>query len=122
MRGIGVVELGGPDALQIVDLSEGHAGPSEVRVRVQAATVIPPISGLRNGSRAEALRGVLTPQVPGTDVAGVVEEVRSPPAPGPSEMATRPRAGSFIAPQEIAWTAPALSSLAANRETARRID
>ncbi len=75
MRGIGVIEFGGPDALQIVDLPEDHAGPGEVRIRVQAATVNPTDVGLRDGSRAEALRAIPPPHVPGMDVAGVVDEV-----------------------------------------------
>ena len=75
MRGIGVIEFGGPDALQIVDLPEVHAGQGEVRIRVHAATVNPTDVGLRNGSRSEALRAIPTPHVPGMDVAGVVDEV-----------------------------------------------
>ncbi|MEX2032117.1 MAG: NADP-dependent oxidoreductase, partial [Dehalococcoidia bacterium] len=46
MRGIGVIEFGGPDALQIVDLPEVHAGQGEVRIRVHAATVNPTDVGL----------------------------------------------------------------------------
>lgn len=75
MRGIGVIEFGGPDALQIVDLPEDHAGPGEVRIRVRAASVNPTDLGLRDGSRAEALRAIPPPHVPGMDVAGVVDEV-----------------------------------------------
>ena len=41
MRGVGVVEFGGPEVLQVVDLDEVHAGPGQVRIRVHAATVNP---------------------------------------------------------------------------------
>ncbi|MSQ29546.1 MAG: NADP-dependent oxidoreductase [Dehalococcoidia bacterium] len=75
MRGIGVIEFGGPEALQIVELPEVHAGQGAVRIRVHAATVNPTDVLLRNGSRAEALRATPAPHVPGMDVAGVVDEV-----------------------------------------------
>ena len=41
MRGVGVIEFGGPEALQVVELPEVHAGPGQVRLRVHAATVNP---------------------------------------------------------------------------------
>lgn len=75
MRGIGVIEFGGPEVLQIVDLPEVHAAQGEVRIRVRAATVNPTDLGLRNGSRAEALRAIPAPHVPGMDIAGVVDEI-----------------------------------------------
>ena len=40
MQGVGVIEFGGPEALQVVDLPEVHAAPGEVRIRVHAAAVI----------------------------------------------------------------------------------
>ncbi len=75
MRGIGVVDFGGPEVLQIVDLPEVHAGPGEVRLRVHAATVNPTDTGVRDGSRAETLRRLPPPYVPGMDAAGVIDEV-----------------------------------------------
>ena len=77
MRGVGVVEFGGPEVLRIIDLPETHAGPGEVRVRIHAATVNPTDTYLRNGSRAEAFKaaGVPPPYVPGMDAAGVIDEV-----------------------------------------------
>ncbi len=36
MRAVGVIEFGGPEALQVVDLPEVHAGPGEVRLRKHA--------------------------------------------------------------------------------------
>lgn len=41
MRGVGVMEFGGPEALEVVELPEAHAGAGEVRLRVHAATVNP---------------------------------------------------------------------------------
>jgi len=75
MRGIGVFEFGPPDVLQVFDLPEVHAGSGEVRVRVHAATVNPTDLSLRNGSRAEMLRLVPPPYVPGMDAAGVIDEI-----------------------------------------------
>lgn len=75
MRGVGVVEFGGPEALQVVDLPEVHAGPGELRIRVHAATVNPTDTYVRNGDRAEALRKDPPPYIPGMDAAGVVDEV-----------------------------------------------
>ncbi len=76
MRGVGVVEFGGPEALQIVDLPEVHAGAGEVRLRVHAATVNPTDTFVRGGARAEALRAAgPPPYIPGMDAAGVVDEI-----------------------------------------------
>ena len=55
MRAVGVIEFGDPEVLQVVDVPEVHAGPGEVRIRVQAAAVNPTDTGVRDGSRAEAL-------------------------------------------------------------------
>ena len=75
MRGVGVIEFGGPEALQVVDLPEVHAGPGEVRLRVHAATVNPTDTFTRGGTRAEALRKDPPPYIPGMDAAGVVDEI-----------------------------------------------
>lgn len=75
MRGVGLIEFGGPEVLHVVDLPEVHAGPGELRVRVHAATVNPTDTGLRDGSRAQLLKDVPPPHVPGMDAAGVVDEI-----------------------------------------------
>lgn len=76
MRGVGVIEFGGPEALQIVDLPDVHAGPGEVRLRVHAATVNPTDTFIRGGARADALReSGPPPYIPGMDAAGVIDEV-----------------------------------------------
>ncbi len=73
MRAVGVIEFGGPEVLQVVDLPEPHAGPGEVRIRVQAATVNPTDTALRAGWYASRLEGE-PPYVPGMDAAGVVDQ------------------------------------------------
>ena len=75
MRGVGVVTFGGPEALEVVELDETHAGTGEVRVRVHAATVNPTDTHQRNGSRAEMLQKDPPPYIPGMDIAGVIDEI-----------------------------------------------
>lgn len=75
MRGVGVIEFGGPDALQIVDLPEVHAGSGEVRIRVSAATVNPTDTVLRSGARSNSSFADPSPWIPGMDVAGVIDEI-----------------------------------------------
>ena len=74
MRAVGFFEFGGPEVLQVLDLPEGQPGTGQVRVRVHAATVNPTDTLLRNGSRAQALRAIQPPHVPGMDVAGVIDD------------------------------------------------
>ena len=75
MRGVGVVEFGGPEVLRVVGLPDVHAWFGEVRIRVHAAAVSPTDTMLRNGSRADALRDVPPPYIPGMDIAGVIDEI-----------------------------------------------
>ncbi|MDP6607334.1 MAG: NADP-dependent oxidoreductase [Dehalococcoidia bacterium] len=75
MRAVGVIDFGGPEALQVVDVPEVHAGPGEVRIRVHAAAVNPTDTGVRSGARAEAQRKNPPPYVPGMDAAGLIDEV-----------------------------------------------
>jgi NADPH:quinone reductase len=76
MRAVGVVVHGGPQALEIVDIPERHAGPGEVRLRVYAATVSPTDTYQRNGAFAAAqAKAGPPPYIPGMDAAGVVDEV-----------------------------------------------
>jgi NADPH:quinone reductase-like Zn-dependent oxidoreductase len=74
-RAVGVVDFGGPEALQIVELPERHAGPGEVRIRVHAAAVSPTDTFVRNGARAAQLQVDPPPYVPGMDAAGVLDEI-----------------------------------------------
>ena len=75
MRGVGVIEFGGPDVLKVVSLPAVTPGPGEVRIRVQAASVNPTDTGVRDGSRAEALRKDPPPYIPGMDAAGIIDEL-----------------------------------------------
>ncbi|KRE27206.1 alcohol dehydrogenase [Mycobacterium sp. Soil538] len=77
MKAVVVTEYGGPDVLQEVDADEPHAGPGRVRIRVHAATVNPADVLLRVGDIDDALRAstLSPPYRPGTEVAGVVDEV-----------------------------------------------
>ena len=75
MRGVGVVEFGGPEVLRVVDLPEVHAGAGQVRIRVHAASVNPTDTSTRNGTRAVALREIPPPYIPGMDGAGVIDEI-----------------------------------------------
>lgn len=75
MRAVGVTEFGGPDALQVLDLPEPHAGHGEVRIRVHAATVNPTDTGLRSGGYGQRPGDHDPPYIPGMDAAGVIDEV-----------------------------------------------
>ncbi|MFG1922232.1 NADP-dependent oxidoreductase [Cryptosporangium sp. NPDC048952] len=66
--------FGGPEVLGLGEVPEPHAGPGEVRVRVEAAGVSPVDLALRAGT-SPAGAGLRLPHVPGVDAAGVVDEV-----------------------------------------------
>lgn len=75
MRVVGVLEFGGPDALQVLEVPERYAGPGQVRIRVRAATVNPTDTYICNGARADMLRADPPPYVPGMDAAGVLDQI-----------------------------------------------
>ena len=75
MRAVGLLEHGGPEALQVVDVPAVSAGPGEVRIAVKAAAVNPTDTMARNGSRADVQKLDPPPYVPGMDIAGVVDQV-----------------------------------------------
>lgn len=70
MRAVQYVEHGGPEVLRVVDVEEPHAGPGQVRVGVKAVGVNPVDWKLRQGLLPAPL-----PRIPGSDVAGVVDEI-----------------------------------------------
>ena len=73
MRVAGVIEFGGPEALQVVEVPDPPApGPGEIKIRVHAATVNPTDTYLRNGSYRRMLGDRKPPYVAGMDAAGVV--------------------------------------------------
>ena len=76
MKAVGVVEYGGPEALQVVELPGPAVRPGTVRIRVHAAAVSPTDTFVRNGARDEAQKAAgPPPYVPGMDAAGVIEEI-----------------------------------------------
>jgi NADPH:quinone reductase-like Zn-dependent oxidoreductase len=77
MKAIGLMEFGGPEVLQVVDLPEPQPGPGEVRISVQAVAVNPTDITFRAGGRAAQLAKQPTPYVPGMDVAGIVDKLGS---------------------------------------------
>jgi NADPH2:quinone reductase len=89
MRAVGVMVHGGPEALEVVDVPEVHAGPGQVRIRVHAAAVNPTDTFVRNGARAEQQKVDPPPYVPGMDAAGIVDEVGA-------EVSTGVRVGDAV--------------------------
>jgi NADPH:quinone reductase len=75
MRAAGLTDNGGPGVLHIVELSDPEPGPGELLVRVHAAAVNPTDTVLRSGARAERLKNIAPPHVPGMDAAGVLERI-----------------------------------------------
>jgi NADPH:quinone reductase-like Zn-dependent oxidoreductase len=75
VRAAGVTHWGGPEALHIVDLPDPQAGTGEVRIRVHDAAVNPTDTQLRTGARAERLKDVPPPHVPGMDAAGELDQI-----------------------------------------------
>jgi NADPH2:quinone reductase len=75
MKVIGLTEFGAASVLRPLDVPEPHAGPGEVRVRVRAAAVNPVDAIIRAGGFAGNDRAVAEPVVPGTDVAGTIDEI-----------------------------------------------
>ena len=70
MRAVRYHEHGGPDVLRVEDVSRPEPGAEELLVAVEAAAVNPVDTYFREGSYPP---GEL-PWIPGSDVAGVVEE------------------------------------------------
>lgn len=100
MQAIGVVQPGGSEALQVLDLPEPHAGPGQVRIRVATAAVNPTDTALRAGWYGCRLQGP-PPHIPGMGAAGVIDEVEegAPWAVGDRVMAivlpTQPTGGAY---------------------------
>jgi NADPH:quinone reductase-like Zn-dependent oxidoreductase len=75
MRAVGIQQFGGPEVLEVVELPEPVPGEGEVRVRVAAATVNPTDVGMRSGRRADAMKGLPPPWIPGMELAGEIDAV-----------------------------------------------
>jgi NADPH:quinone reductase-like Zn-dependent oxidoreductase len=94
MRAVGVVEFGGPEALQVVEVPAEPLGPGQVRLRVDAATVNPTDTHARSGAYADRDPVKTPPWVPGMDVAGVVTEIGD----GVDHVAVGDRAMGIVVP------------------------
>jgi NADPH:quinone reductase-like Zn-dependent oxidoreductase len=70
MRGIQYKSYGGPEVLEVVELSEPHAAADQIRVAVKAVGVNPVDWKFRQG-----MMGGDLPRRTGIEVAGVVDEV-----------------------------------------------
>jgi NADPH:quinone reductase-like Zn-dependent oxidoreductase len=77
MKVIGLTEFGAATVLHALDIPDQHAGPGEVRVQVHAAAVNPVDAIIRSGGFAGNDQAVTEPVVPGTDIAGVIDEIGS---------------------------------------------
>ena len=111
MRAVGIMVHGGPEALEVVELPEVHAGPGHVRVRIHAAAVNPTETIARNGSRAEQQKVDPPPYVPGMDAAGIVDAV------GPG-VTTGVKVGT---PSWPWWSRRAATGRTANRSSCMRV-
>jgi NADPH:quinone reductase-like Zn-dependent oxidoreductase len=99
MRVVGVrvdgAGFGGPEALEVFDVPEQHAGPGQVRLRVAAVAVNPTDTFVRNGA-VPKMRGLDDPYyVPGMDAAGVIDEVGD----GVEGFAVGDRAMAIVVPR-----------------------
>ena len=74
MRAICIHEFGAPGVLRMEDIAAPVPGPSDVLIRVIAASVNPIDCKIRSGRMKDALRRPL-PVVLGWDAAGIVESV-----------------------------------------------
>jgi NADPH2:quinone reductase len=72
-RAVGLMEFGGPEVLQVVEMPAVQPGPGEVAIRVAAAAVNPTDTLLRSGTGRIPTWD--PPYVPGMDAAGTVETV-----------------------------------------------
>jgi len=72
MKAVLFREHGGPDALSYEDLPEPTIGPEDVRVRVKACALNHLDIWIRQGNPAYPMT---LPHVPGSDAAGIVEQV-----------------------------------------------
>ena len=76
MRAVTFSRFGGPEVLEVTELSAREPGPGEVRIRVAAATVNPTDLGFRAGRQSPqqlAELGVHPPYIPGMELAGTVD-------------------------------------------------
>ncbi|MCH1882251.1 NADP-dependent oxidoreductase [Agrococcus sp. ARC_14] len=75
MRRVMHDRFGGPEVLELREVEEPHAGPGEVRIRVEAAALNPVDWKIFAGGPAAASRGLQPPLGVGNDIAGTIDEV-----------------------------------------------
>jgi NADPH:quinone reductase-like Zn-dependent oxidoreductase len=73
MKAVRFHQYGAPDVLTYEDVERPVPGPGEALIRVAATSFNPVDAGIRSGARQGPFP-VALPHVPGTDVAGTVEE------------------------------------------------
>ncbi len=71
MRAVQFSEYGDPAVLQLAEVPEPHAGPGRIRIAVRAASV----NSIDWKYRSGMMKVKSLPFIPGTDVAGVVDEI-----------------------------------------------
>ena len=74
MKAVQFSEFGGPEVLRVADVEEPHAGARQVRVAVRGAGVNPIDWKVRSGAMQQFMP-IELPSIPGSEVAGVVDEV-----------------------------------------------
>ena len=74
MRAITFAEYGGPEVLQLKEVPAPEPGPGQVRVAVRRAGINPIDWKIRSGAMAGGA-GLKAPQIPGLEIAGVVDAV-----------------------------------------------
>ena len=74
MKAVQFSEYGGPEVLHVSDVEEPHAGAGQIRVAVRGAGVNPVDWKVRSGAMQQFIP-IDLPGIPGSDVAGVVDEV-----------------------------------------------
>jgi NADPH:quinone reductase-like Zn-dependent oxidoreductase len=74
MRAVRFHEYGDPQVLTVEEAPEPHAGPGQVRIRVQASSVNPVDCKVRAGYMHEVMPQTF-PAISGRDAAGLVDEV-----------------------------------------------
>ena len=74
MKAVQFSDYGDPDVLRVGDVEEPHAAAGQIRVAVKGAGVNPIDWKMRSGAMREVMPLEL-PKIPGSEVAGVVDEV-----------------------------------------------
>lgn len=74
MQAVQYDRFGPPEVLTFGPAPEPHAGPGEIRIRVEAAGISPVDLSLRAGKSRQK---PALPHIPGVDAAGVVDEIGS---------------------------------------------